>query len=234
MIRSDGSRRRRDPCGAGPLGTPGWPPRGSLGSRLPASLLDQPRAHGPGHSHLAGAAVRPRWADPQRPRRGLDPARALHGPLRLRRDAVPQGLRPRAARPQARHDDARRGRDQRRLRLQRGDRPRPRGHAVLLGARHPHRHHAARPLDRDALGRRGVQGARVARRADAVGGASPEPRRQHDGCAARGAAARRRRPGQAGREGAGRRRRARRRILGRRVDAHRRVGPGVEVARATR
>ncbi len=53
-----------------------------------------------------------------------------------------------------------------------------RGHAVLLGARDPHRHHAARPLGGDALGRRGLEGLGVARRADALCGSSTEPRRQ--------------------------------------------------------
>ena len=107
---------------------------------------------------------------------------------------------------------------------------RTRRHALLLGARHPDRHHAARPLDRDALGRRGIQGAGIARPTHAVAGASQESRRHHDGRGSRAAAARRRGGGQARREGAGRRRRARGSLLGRRVDAHRRVGSGREVA----
>ena len=55
----------------------------------------------------------------------------------------------RAAREAARHDDADLARDRRRVRLLARRHARPARHGLLVGARHPHHDHAARPLDRD-------------------------------------------------------------------------------------
>ena len=104
------------------------------------------------------------------------------------------------------HDDADRPRHQRGLCLQqrRGVRPARRG--LLLGTGHPDRHHAARALDRDAVGHGRVAGAGEPRAAHARRGPPADAPAATRGCAGQRAAARRPGAGQAGREGPDRRR----------------------------
>ena len=126
--------------------------------------------------------------------------------LLLRRVAVPRGVREGDPDAPHRDDDPHRPRHHGRLRLLRGGGARVRaGHGLLLGARDPDRHHAPRPLHRDALGDGGLPGARGARPDHAVRG-PPRPRRRDRRRAGQRPGGRRRRPGPARREGPGRRR----------------------------
>src|SRR3546814_14152155 len=82
----------------------------------------------------------------------LFPYTTLFRSLCLWRLAVPHRLRLRAAQEAARYDDPDRAGDLGRLFLLRGRHLRFPGRGFLLGAGDADRYHAARPLDRDALG----------------------------------------------------------------------------------
>ena len=105
----------------------------------PPALADDPALSGPRR-------------DTRVPGRRLCSVRPRERRLFLGRLAVPQRHRPGADGAAARHDDPDRARDLGRLLLFERGRLRSCRRAILLGARHPHRRHAARPLDRDALG----------------------------------------------------------------------------------
>ena len=192
----------------------------ALRGDVPGSLLvvvrpDHPRRRvqrdGPGVVRLHRAVV---------PRIGADTTRPGHRRFLLRRVPVPAGRRRRDPSPPARDDAADRDGDHRRLHRIGGDGARLVRPRVLVGARRPRHHHAARPLDGDAGDRPGPgrpprPGRAVARQrrthhrhGDGGGGDRRPPGRRRGAGATRGPGTRRR--------GGGRRRRR-----GRRVDGHR-------------
>ena len=165
------------------------------------------------------------WVD-----RGLTAARHRH--VRVGRVAVPDRRRQRAPHAQAGHDAADRARDHRRVRRLPRREPRPaRPPArLLVGARAPDRHHAARPLDRDALARADDVRPGLSRGAAARRGGARRRRPDRQGLAGRPRGGRRRR-GPARRERPRRRPRRRRARGDGRVDgdggvAHRPARPG--------
>ena len=155
----------------------------------------------------------------------MDSADPRHDRVRLRRHSVPARRGRRTARPHARDDDADLARDPGRVRDELGEHARLARRRDLVGARHPHHDHAARPLARDALDRPGPRGARRARRAAPRHRRAGDRRRDRDGrgcgCARRGRGARAARWPHPGRRRGHRRRRGRRRVTD-----HRRVSSG--------
>ena len=160
------------------------------------------------------------------PGRRLCPVRPRERRLFLGRLAVPQRHRPGADGAASRHDDPDRARDLGRLLLFERGRLRPCRRAILLGARYPHRRHASRPLDRDALGHGRLACAREPGAAAAGDRAAPPAGRQHRGGAGERARAGRSRAGAAGRQGADRWRDREGPIAPQRGHADRRVAAG--------
>ena len=132
-------------------------PRGSRRSRFSTAVLGVAHRHytRPDPVALNSVVCRPQWSAPL-PRRSI---RSLHFSIvcvLLRRLPFPEGDRQRAAGVAPRDDDAYRCRHQHGVPLQDGDHVRLKRRRPLLGAEHLNRHHAPRPLDRDAVGSGGV------------------------------------------------------------------------------
>ena len=136
---------------------------------VPPPVLDHARHRDPDDRVQPDVRLDPRLPAARQPRDPMDLPRARHRHVLLGRQAVPHGRLVGAEGAHARHDAPHRARDHGRLLLVPRREPRhPRPPArLLVGTRPPHRDHAPRPLDRDALDHAGLLGARGARGAAA-------------------------------------------------------------------
>lgn len=123
----------------------------------------------------------------------------------------------------ARHDDADRARDQRRLRLQSRRDAGGAEHRPVVGTGDAGDDHAPGPLDRDAVDRSGARRARGARRLAARQSGSAQGRWRERECAGNGAQRGRSAADPARCRHSGRRHRVRGPEYGQRIDDHRRV-----------